>query len=72
MSRSIFAVPNMSVARKITDAAPAAGMFVKQHHDAAGPYVVVDHDEAYREKAESLVRTFVPSAVRRPEPHSGT
>lgn len=72
MSRSVFAVPSTSVARKIIEAAPAAGMFVKQHDDAAGPYVVVDHDEAYREKAESLVRTFVPSAVRRPETNSST
>lgn len=72
MSRSTFAVPNMSVARKISDAAPAAGMFVKQHDDATGPYVVVDHDEAYRDKAESLVRAFVPTAVRRPDTNSST
>ena len=66
MSRSAFAVPNMSIARKIIDAAPAAGMFGKPYDAATGPYVVIDHDEAYQEKAESLVRSFVPTATRRP------
>jgi hypothetical protein len=67
MSRSAFDVPSSGVARKIIEAAPAAGMFGK--HDAdTGMYVVIDHDEAYQEKAESLVRSFVPTATRRAVP----
>jgi hypothetical protein len=68
MSRSAFAVPSISVARKIIDAAPAAGMFGKQHDAANGMFVVIDHDEAYQDKAESLVRSFVPTARRRAVP----
>ena len=68
MSRSAFAVPSSGVARKIIDAAPAAGMFGKEHDEDSGLYVVIDHDEAYQEKAESLVRSFVPTATRRAVP----
>ena len=68
MSRSAFAVPSSGIARKIIDAAPAAGMFGKQYDADSGMYVVIDHDEAYQEKAESLVRSFVPTATRRAEP----
>jgi hypothetical protein len=68
MSRSTFAVPDMGVALKIVDAAPAAGMFGKPQHAASGPCIVLDHDEAYQEKAESLVRSFVPTARRVPAP----
>jgi hypothetical protein len=68
MSRSAFAVPSLSVARKIIEAAPAAGMFGKHHDADTGMFVVIDHDEAYEEKAESLVRSFIPSATRRAVP----
>jgi hypothetical protein len=68
MSRSAFAVPSSGIARKIIDAAPAAGMFGKQHDADSGMYVVIDHDEAYGEKAERLVRSFVPSATRKAVP----
>jgi hypothetical protein len=68
MSRSIFAVPDMGVARRIIDAAPAAGMFAKPCQTAKGDYVVIDHDQIYQDKAEDLVRTFVPSARRLGEP----
>lgn len=68
MSRSAFAVPSIGVARKIIDAAPAAGMFGKHQDAVTGTYVVIDHDEAYQEKAEQLVRTFVPTATRHPVP----
>ena len=68
MSRSAFAVPDMGTAKKIIDAAPAAGMFGKPHDAATGPYVVLDHGEAYHDKAERLVRAFVPAAVRRTVP----
>jgi hypothetical protein len=68
MSRSAFAVPSVSVARKIIDAAPAAGMFGKHQAAGNGVFVVIDHDEAYQEKAESLVRSFIPSAKRRAVP----
>jgi len=64
MSRSAFAVPNSGVARKIIEAAPAAGMFGKQHAEESAVYVVIDHDDDYEEKAEALVRTFVPTATR--------
>jgi hypothetical protein len=68
MSRSAFAVPDVGVARQIIAAAPAAGMFGKRHDAATGMFVVIDHDEAYQEKAESLVRAFVPTATRRAVP----
>ena len=68
MSRSAFDVPSSGVARKIIDAAPAAGMFGKQHDADTGMYVVIDHDEAYGDKAERLVRSFVPTATRRAVP----
>lgn len=64
MSRSVFAVPDSKVARKIIDAAPAAGMFAKPCETDEGSYVVIDHDDAYQDKAENLVRTFVPTARR--------
>lgn len=70
MSRSAFAVPDVGVARQIINAAPAAGMFGKQQEADAETFVVIDHDEAYHEKAEDLVRAFVPTATRRALPRS--
>lgn len=69
MPRTVFAVPDIGAARKISEAATAAGMFGKPEHSEAGAFVVIDHDVSHREKAERLVRSFDPAASRSSQPY---
>lgn len=65
MARSTHAVPNLAAARRLCDAAAAAGMFARMTTQSGGALaVVIDFDETQRAGAEHLAHSF--DASRRP------